>query len=152
KTFWYFAYEGLRQRQKNLDEDNVPTPAMWDGDFSQVLDNNNNRTHIYDPLTTDAKGLRQPFSNDLIPKTRTNPIFPTIRDITPPPTNPVNPFQGTNMRTFYPDKLNIDNWTVKGDHRFSEKDSISGRFTRSHRVVATLGGVFGSPREDVADG
>ena len=40
KTFWFFAYEGLRQRQSVFDEDYVPTPAMFGGDFSQVFDNN----------------------------------------------------------------------------------------------------------------
>ncbi len=39
----------------------VPTDAMWGGDLSNLVDDNGNLTRIYDPLTTDANGIRQPF-------------------------------------------------------------------------------------------
>jgi hypothetical protein len=37
RTFWFVSYEGLRQRQVTFDQDYVPTPAMFSGDFSQGL-------------------------------------------------------------------------------------------------------------------
>lgn len=56
------------------------------------------------------------------------------------------------MRAFYPIRLNNGNLTLKGDHQFSAKDTISGRFTRSVSSRTVQGGVFGAPREDVIDG
>ena len=57
KTFWFFAYEGLRQREATFDEDYVPTPAMFQGNFSNIFDTSGVQTHIYDPLTTNAQGV-----------------------------------------------------------------------------------------------
>src|SRR5207249_4445231 len=45
KTFWFVSYEGQRLRQNTFDEDYVPTPAMFKGDFSQVFDNNSVQTN-----------------------------------------------------------------------------------------------------------
>lgn len=151
KSFWFFAYEGLRQREAQFYQDTVPTPEMWNGDFSQVIDSSNVRTTIYDPASTNAQGLRNPFSGNSIPRNRFQPIFETMKNITHVPTNSTNPFQGTNMRAFYPLKMDIGNVTVKGDHHFSTKDVLSGRFTRSANQRIVQGGVFGAPREDVAD-
>src|SRR4051794_7715228 len=44
RTFWFFAYEGMRQRQAGFDEDYVPTPQMFSGDFSNIFDNNGVQT------------------------------------------------------------------------------------------------------------
>ena len=151
KTFWFAAYEALRQREAQFYEDYVPTAQMWGGDFSQVIDTSNTRTTIYDPATTSAAGNRTPFAGNIIPSARFQPIFATMKGITHDPTNATNPFQDSNLRAFYPIRLNISNLTLKGDHIFSPKDNISGRFTRSTNVREVQGGVFGAPREEVKD-
>ncbi len=155
KSFWFFSYEGLRQRQSAFDQvgsssgDYVPTQAMWNGDYSQAIDNNGVRTHIYDPLTTNAKGLRQPFTNDLIPQVRISSFYKTMQSITHLPTNNTNPFQDVNLQTFYPVAQNNNTYTIRGDQRLSDKDSLSGRFTRSQLTSSQTGARFGSPREDM---
>lgn len=152
KTFWFFAYEGLRQRQAAFDEDWVPTPAMFNGDFSQVFDNNNVQTHIYDPLMTNVQGLRMQFPGDMIPKDRLSPFWAVMQSITHTPTSNANPFQSPNLGTFYPLKTDSNTYTAKGDHCFSAADSLSGRFTRSHFNRAQTGGRFGSPAEGLTNG
>jgi hypothetical protein len=152
KTFWFFSYEGLRQREKIFDEDYVPTPAMFQGDFSNVFDNNNVQTHIYDPLTTNAQGLRTQFPGDIIPKARLSPFFSVMQSITHPPTSAADPFQAPNLDVFYPLTTNTDSYTGKGDHRFSDKDNLSVRFTRSHFGRTQTGGRFGSPAEGLSNG
>lgn len=147
RTFWFFAYEGLRQRQANFQQDWVPTAAMWDGDFSNIVNNNGVQTHIYDPATTNAGGVRQPFPGDRIPKNRMNPIFDVMRSITSPPTNANNPFQEINLERRYGDVLDTNTYTGRLDHRFSDKDNIYGRITRSSQNAATKGGVYGSPTD-----
>ena len=38
KTFWFFAYEGLRQRQSVFYRAEVPTADMWTGNFNNIVD------------------------------------------------------------------------------------------------------------------
>ncbi|MBI3682054.1 MAG: TonB-dependent receptor [Acidobacteria bacterium] len=147
KSFWFFAYEGLRQRTKNFQRDFVPTAALWDGNFSQMIDNAGFQTHIFDPLTTDARGVRTQFSGDVIPRSRFSPFFDTMRSITATPTNSLNPFQAENLEKFYSNVLDTNTFTVRGDHRFSSQDNLFGRFTRSRRYNSQDGGRFGSPAE-----
>ena len=152
RSFWFFAYEGLRERRKQFYQESVPTPAMWGGDFSGIVDAAGRRTNIYDPLTTSAAGARTPFAGGRIPSSRFSPILKTMQDVTHLPTSGVNPYQGINMQEFYPVRQNVDNVTLKGDHRLSEKDTLSGRFTRSVNRFKQLGGRFGGPRPDIPDG
>jgi len=152
RTFFFAAYEGLRQRQKSFYSDVVPTPEMWQGNFSGVIDSNNRSTGIFDPLTTNATGTRTPFSGNIIPRSRIAPILGVMESVTHLPTDPINPYQGANMREFYPLNINSDTLTFRGDHRFSDKDSISGRLTRTVLDRKQFGGVFGAPRAEITNG
>ncbi|MBL8216969.1 MAG: TonB-dependent receptor [Bryobacterales bacterium] len=152
KSFWFVAYEGLRQRQKTYYEDTVPTEALWAGDFSGVMDPNLNKYTIYDPLTTGANGTRTPFANNRIPTNRINPFFNTMKGVTHAPTNDTNVFLGPNMQTYYPLRTNADNLTIRGDHNFNDKNILTGRLTHSKRRFQQLGGLYGAPREDITNG
>lgn len=149
KTFWFAAFEGYRERQNQFARTAVPTPAMWDGDFSTAVTGNNEPLTIYDPLTSAADGTRTAFMNNVIPKNRITAFSETMRSVSPDPLGPnasLNPFLGDNFQTYYPNVLDINTLTLKGDHVFSEKDNLSGRFTRSTRVSKVFGGYFGYPR------
>ncbi len=152
KTFWFAAYEGLRQRQKSYYQDTVPTEAMWGGDFSNATDSSSNFYPIYDPLTTGANGLRTPFTGNKIPSSRLNPFYATMKSVTHAPTNNVNPYLGINMQEWYAVKTDTNNLTLRGDHNFNEKNILTGRFTRSKRYYTQTGGVYGGPRSDITDG
>ena len=152
KSFWFAAYEGLLQRQKSFYQDVVPTAAMWRGDFTGVIDNNNRPTTIFDPATTGAAGTRTPFVGNIIPRSRIHPIYAVMEGVTHAPTSDVNPYQGDNMRQFYPSNTDQNTITVKGDQRISDKDYLSGRFTRTTLDFSQRGGRFGAPRVDIPDG
>ncbi|MFN0086454.1 MAG: TonB-dependent receptor domain-containing protein [Blastocatellia bacterium] len=149
KTFWFAAYEGLRTRESALPMGGyraVPTDAMWNGDLSNLVDANGQKTIIYDPLTsTGTNGVRQPFANNIIPANRISPFAKVMRSLTAAPTNGNNPYLADNILTFYPVKNDTNNLTVKGDHRITDTDMLSVRWTRSTRKAATEGGVFGNP-------
>ncbi|MBL8290215.1 MAG: TonB-dependent receptor, partial [Bryobacterales bacterium] len=151
-TFWFVGYEAFRQRQLTFYQDVVPTEAMWAGNFNGIIDAAGRQTNIYDPLTTGADGRRTPFAGNVVPAARIAPIYKTVQAITHLPTSNVNPYQGINMVEYYPNILNTNSTSVKVDHRFSDKDSISGRFTRSNRYNQLTGGRFGAPRADSTDG
>ncbi|PYV83058.1 MAG: hypothetical protein DMG05_26970 [Acidobacteria bacterium] len=149
KTFWFAAYEGRRQRESSFAQDIVPTPAMWAGDFSGLIDADGNQVHIYDPLTTDANGVRRQFPNDRIPENRLSPFYKAVQAITALPTNDTLPTQGPNFEKFYASPTDANTFTIKGDHKFSDKDSLSARFTRSRQLSKTFGGVYGNPAPGV---
>ncbi len=63
KTFFFAAYEGARVRQNQFSETSVPLPSMWNGDMSNLYPDLENLTTVYDPFSTNAEGLRQPYAN-----------------------------------------------------------------------------------------
>jgi hypothetical protein len=152
RTFWFFAYEGLRNRQETSATGVVPTAAMWAGDFSNIVNASGVRTHIYDPLTTDARGIRQQFPNDIIPATRLSSFFKQLQPLMAAPTNSVNPYLGNNLEKLYANKADTNTLTAKGDHKLSDTDNLSVRFTRSQNLSILVGGRFGTPAETLTDG
>jgi len=146
KTFWFFAYEGLRNRQSSFVSDIVPTATMWNGNLSNIVDASGTKTIIYDPLTTTGpNGVRNPFAGNIIPTNRISPFAKLLQSLTAPPTNSKNPYLENNFERFYPSPLDSDNTTAKVDQTFSEKDTLSVRWTRSTRNATTEGGIFGNP-------
>jgi len=76
KTFFFAAYEGFMNRQaSNALTLSVPTPEMYNGDFSKWVDSNGRLLTIYDPATTrpnpNGTGfIRDPFPGNIIPANR----------------------------------------------------------------------------------
>ncbi len=74
KTFFWVAGEDYRDGQSQNNDMHVPTAAMRNGDFSRADRRQGRPIIIYDPLTTDANGNRQPFPGNIIPANRINPV------------------------------------------------------------------------------
>jgi hypothetical protein len=76
RTFFFAAYEGFRNNQaSNATTLSVPTPEMYDGDFSKWVDSQGRMIVIYDPATTrpnpNGTGfVRDPFPGNRIPANR----------------------------------------------------------------------------------
>jgi hypothetical protein len=76
RTFFFSAYEGFRNTQaSNALTLSVPTPEMYDGDFSNWVDSQGRMIVIYDPATTrpnpNGTGfIRDPFPGNRIPTGR----------------------------------------------------------------------------------
>lgn len=149
KTFWFFAYEGLLQRQSATYRASVPTLDMWNGNFDNLIDAQGRKTNIYDPLTTDAQGRRQQFPGNRIPQNRLSPFYQKMREITPLPTNGINPLIGQNFDAVYPQTDDVFKISARGDHRLSDKDQLMGRLTITDRAFAQAGGRFGAPPVDM---
>ena len=148
KTFWFFDWEGLKQRQQNFAATAVPTAAMWNGDLSNITDSSSDKYTIYDPTSTSGpNGTRTPFPNNIIPASRITPYAKIFQSVTPTPNiaGNLNPWIDQNFQTNYPLVTDQHTMTIKIDHNFSEKDSISGRFTDSPYFNALYGGRYGFP-------
>jgi hypothetical protein len=145
KTFWYFAYEGQKERQARFAQASVATEAMWNGDFSNATTANSERITIYNPFTTRPDGTRDPFPGNIIPQNLIKPIAATMKGVSALPNAAGNPWIEPNFQAYYPITVDVDTFTTKIDHNLSEKDTLAGSFTRSVRPRRVFGGQYGFP-------
>jgi len=148
KTFWFFDYEGLKQRQNQFAITATPTAPMWNGDLSSITDTSGDKFTVYDPATTAGpNGARSPFPNNVIPANRISQTAKTFQSITPTPNiaGNLNPWTDQNFQTYYSVPSDQYSWTIKIDETFSAKDSVSGRFTSSPYTNSQAGGRYGYP-------
>jgi len=116
KSFFFFAYQGtVIRRTPNAGSVVVPTPAQRNGDFSGLLPK-----AIRDPLAN------QPYPGNVIPPSQFNPISRYIIDNTLP-----LPTSGNRVFTSTPNNRDDHQVTVRGDHSFSDRNRISGRYYKS---------------------
>lgn len=147
RTFFFFSYEGFRNRAgANGTAFTIPTPEMYNGDFSKWVTSAGVQIPIYDPTTqvTNANGTvtRTQFASNQIPKTlfsaaalKALSVFQSSGTLTPntgaaPGTvgYVANNYLETKGTQIYP----VNKWSIKGDHVFSEKQRISGYFGDDH--------------------
>ncbi len=148
RTFFFFAWEALRQMQGSTSATGVPTLAMRQGDFSQTIDSSGRLNVIYDPWSTGADFSRTPFVGNQIPTSRQSPVAKYYFGITPNPTNTNNPLVSDN---FFGPGINDrrdHTETVRIDHRLGDRDQIFGRYTHGNNWRAnrrTSQTDYGSP-------
>jgi len=118
RTFFFFDYLGQRNNIPFPFTTTVPTARSRNGDFSEFT------RALIDPLTG------QPFPGNIIPANRIDPIARRILNLYPLPTaNIINPGGGNaNYSSQRQNTEVIDNYGIKIDHRFSESNSLTGRF------------------------
>src|SRR5947209_16045016 len=118
KLFFMANYEALRRRQNFLNTYSVPTPAMFNGDFSEL------GTTIYDPLT------KQPFPGNRIPNDRLDPTSLRILKYYNSATLPglTNPFTN-NYVQFNSSPLNRDGFVSRLDYNESSRSQWMGRYS-----------------------
>lgn len=124
RDFFFFSYEGLRSTQGLTFLMTVPTPAIKAGDFRGT------GSTIYDPATLNtATGLRQPFPGNVIPANRISRQALYFLGFYPDPQT-----SGlTNNFVSNPAQRASDNdVSFRYDHDFSEKDSVTVRYSRKH--------------------
>ncbi len=104
---------------------------MRNGDFRGLTDAQGRPVIIYDPLTTDANGNRQPFENNIIPGNRINPTGRALVNALPLPTLTTNSDNGNNNLPAQDIILSkAHQYSVKVDQHFSGNVSLSGVFLR----------------------
>jgi hypothetical protein len=99
KTFFWVTGEAYRQSEAASTSLAVPTALEKTGNFSQSLYTNGKQQVIYDPLSTVPNGsggyARTPFSGNIIPANRINPIGLALASYYPLP-NSAAPYYGAN--------------------------------------------------------
>jgi hypothetical protein len=143
KTFFFFSYEGFRNRAgANGQVFTVPTAEMYNGDFSRWVSAGGAQIPIYNPISQtsnpDGSVTRQVFPGNVVPKSLWSPtavkalgVFQTSGTLVPnngaaPGTAAyvANNFLVTNGTSVNP----VNKSSIKGDHIFNERHRISGYY------------------------
>ena len=136
RTFFFAAYEGLRQNYPQTLFSTVPTERQRRGDFSQTFDSGGRLVVIYDPLTTtrlpDGRVVREPFPGNVIPAGRIDPVALAVMGYYPQPNRPGNPTTGAN--NFVHDgrqEMKSHNGSLRIDHSIGAGSRVFGRYSYS---------------------
>ncbi len=139
KTFWFFNYEGLRERRGLSQLFTIPTSPQLQGDFSGVFNAAGQLIVISDPFTTrpdpanPSRILRDPFGGNRIPANRVDPVASRARAFYPAPNTAGN--RVTNASNFIGSGSapnTQDQVTVRLDHSIRQQHRLSGRFSLSN--------------------
>jgi hypothetical protein len=160
KTFFFVDYEGTRIRQAIPYVSSVPTALERSSGYanlSELLSQGGTRTdvlgrtfplgQVFDPSTTRAVGsgfVRDPFPGNILPANRLDPNGIKLLDLYPAPNNPglfnnyaSNPVQSND----------VNQYDVRVDQNFSDKDSLFARVSYSDNPQLIPG-----PFPGIADG
>jgi hypothetical protein len=138
KSFFFVSYEGFRNRVGANDIIlTVPTPEMYEGDFSKWVDQSNRLIPIYDPATTQPNPsgsgfVRTPFEGNQVPASR----FSALSRIVIPYGAAVKPNRGgppgssSYVRQNYivtdgTEVTPTDKWSVKADQVIGLRQRLS---------------------------
>jgi hypothetical protein len=130
KTFFFGDYEGFRSRLGETENLTIPTLLQRQGDFSEP-----GNPIIYNPFDIDpATGHPRPFAGNRIPSNLINPASANVMALLPVPNLNV-PVGQANFNGSHSQAHDVDNFDVRIDHRFSDKDQF---FTRYSFLATTL--------------
>ena len=127
KSFFFGSWEGARgSMQYSLLNPTVPLEPWRSGDFSALAP----ATVVRDPIANNA-----PFAGNRIPAARINPVSKKIQERFYPLPNfgdttrlVSQNYRELKSRAYQPNSY----WSLRADHRFSERAFVFGRLTWNH--------------------
>lgn len=138
RTFFFADYQGHREGTslggRSL---TIPTEAQRRGDSSALLNARGERVTIYDPMTTRRNPagsgyLRDVYPGNIIPLNRIDRVASRMQTYLPLPNRPGEGPANINNWVYAPEEDTLsDQWSARLDHRFSDRHSLFGRFTRN---------------------
>lgn len=146
KTFFFGNWEQYDYRRSTSPIGSMPTERQRNGDFGDLLGTNGALIPIYDPATT--SGLtRSVFPNNRIPASRMDPVSLKINEFYPLPNRtPTNAFtNANNFLNVASEVRSMRQYTGKIDHRFSDKNSLFGRYSYFLHKTDNGGSVYPNP-------
>ena len=158
RTFYFFAFEGLRQNSFSSFTGTVPTALERQGDFTQSFDTNGALKLIYNPATSRLNPaspagttayIRDPFAGNVIPAALLNVVGKNLMSSYPLPNQPgIGRSVSNNFFSSASNTLATDRIDARIDHQFSERHSI---FARGNwfQYLNSQPLVFGNPQSPV---
>lgn len=136
RTFFFLNLEWDPQSTPSLITGTVPTPAMRDGDFSGLVDENGNKITVYDPNTTALvpgttnTWTRSPFPGNILPPDRmSSPIVQNVLSYYPLPNT-------TGVEGIY------NNFVITRTRKTSQNTflaRVDQNFGNSHKAFVSVG-------------
>lgn len=148
RTFFMFGYEQWRHRFAEVRRATVPTAAERGGDFSNTRDARGAVIPVFDPATTVANPagsgfVRRQFAGNVIPRERFDAVSLRVLEHMPlPNARPDDAFtNANNFLSLASSPTNQGVTSIRGDHRFSNSDSMFVRYsgTRNTRIGQGIG-------------
>ncbi len=145
RTFFFFSYEGYRNKFPANQLDTVPTPLQRSGDFSQTFLPNGRLIPIYDPETTrvnpnGAGFIRDLFAGNRIPSSRFDRVSVALMAERAPLPNqsPADPV--TNVQNYFLQSgrsIDNDQWLGRFDHNLNQNHRLMYRLAYNRNIVGT---------------
>ena len=136
KTFFFFAYEGLRWIQSGSGVGTLPTAAQRAGDFSSTYDRQGQLIPIYDPFSTrpdpsnPGHSIRTQYPGNKIPAGSINPVASAILDYLPLPNHPGDSVTGdNNYFTNFSSPITENSFSLRIDQEISATQKLFGRYS-----------------------
>ena len=143
KTFFFADFERVVSSNPVNIVATVPTAAQINGDFSQAMtyDENGNpvQNQIFDPLEIDPVAYERPaYANNVIPTGEIDPVGQAILKLYPAPNTAGDAVSGANnYRKVILSTATTSQFDVKIDQHFSDKSTLSGRYSNVFANGAT---------------
>lgn len=146
RTFFFAAYEGFRNRVGSNDTIlSVPTAEMYNGDFRNWVNGQDQMIQIYDPATTRPNpngtgSIRDPFVNNQIPISRFSNLARQMNAIAQPLAVPNRPGLIPGTAAYVRNNYLVsggailspqDKGSIKVDHNFTSNQRVSFFFNRT---------------------
>lgn len=134
RTFFFFDWEGNRQRSASSIVDNVPTSAMRAGDFSALCGSYNSAGACSDPAGTKLVNpfTGSPFPHNQIQSGMLNPVSQNVLNTYYPAPNLPNagPLDvNNNYEINAPQPITTNLYDIRIDQNLSSKQSLFGRWS-----------------------
>lgn len=158
KTFFFGNWEEYRYRRAQSRIGTFPTLPQRTGNFTDLLTTTGALVPIYDPATTapnpnGSGSIRSLFAGNVIPTNRLDPVALNIQKFYPEPNRtPTNAFtNANNYGRLASEIISMRQYMVKGDHRFSDRNTMFGRYSFfNHKTDNGAGGATIYPDDVVA--
>lgn len=124
RTFLFFSYFGTRAASPQDFTATMPTAAERMGNFSGALGPDGTPVVLFNPLT------HQPFPGNVIPQGLLNPAALGLLNYFPLPNQPG---QVNNYEYITTGATNADNFGLRVNHNFSDRDRVDGNMNGQRR-------------------
>ena len=153
KTFYFFAYEGIRWGKSGQATGTMPTAAQRAGDFSNTYNNKGNLISIYNPFSTSpdpnhpGQYIRTQFPGNKIPATMIDPVAKTLLNYLPLPNQPGQGVAGTNnYEVNFTSPITEDSYSLRIDQEITPAQKIFARYSIND-TSQTMPDLYGKSRD-----
>jgi hypothetical protein len=136
RTFFFFAYEGIKWNQSGSAVGTLPTAAQRAGDFSSTYSAQGGLTPIYNPFSTipnpahPGQYVRTPFPGNKIPASDIDPVANNLLNYLPLPNQPGQGPAGTNNYVVnFSTPITENQFSLRIDQAITDNQKLFGRYS-----------------------